>query len=808
MDGNLVMYYYHIENQYSGTTYLGKQLWLESIRYTGNAKTGETGIYTVFFSGEHCTETIRTRGDETTPPEDDCQCPDMFLKIHKYKTVEGSQKPLVGIQFDLRDNTTDSENTYSTDGHGDVTIPILDCNHEFTLNEWFYSGYCNILRDFQFRLVKEDGICRFEIINYGNQPEAINFNNNNSHYLMLDIVNYPCTPVVHAGDSIYSARPQLPEDAYACLTQCDCDEEYPEDLRTDARWGFLHSGKNKLRRILIYSGDSLARSYSFCYGADVFGRAQLQKIRQWGADCSGESWDHEFSYYDDIEGACLVNNNGETVMDSVSVSEQQEQIKNVAALRLIMSSAVTYPGKLSSNRTWSIGMGGGVNVGVGGNTMSREVSLAYSMQASMDYGKGLTTLQDVTGDGLPDMVYYQHGNTYYRPQMRNANGVFFGPEEELADVKNFLKSHTLSISHGPSINALVHGGLNFTHSKQTTNTYFSDIDGDGRLDIVQDGKVNSILPRYEAPVLTIDSSCTGPSLIKGNTLPPIGEISMPEDMYYEEEKEEDDIPHYDLVRVWQVPADAGGDRKYKIYAPAFLLEDSTVQTSNDTILLSIEYMDSDTHYLIASGELVYGDTLWDDTLQVSSIKKSGVLFFRARTANSTVTGQLLQWDPQVMYFRTFADVYGQCQPYAEKASESQVLASDGQFHCPFQGLLHVTSHDTVGPFIDSVNYTLHKNGVEMYRFVGYRGMVSLQIDTTLQVEEEDVLSFKAEASSHVNFAKNQWRPYLYYEYVKDSSLFTGDTVVSMIQTDTLQTTPLKVDTLHLLSFYPLPFYKA
>ena len=55
-DGNFLMYYYQIEEQYSGLTYLGKQLWLESIRYTGNDITGEKGAYTVFFSGDYCTK--------------------------------------------------------------------------------------------------------------------------------------------------------------------------------------------------------------------------------------------------------------------------------------------------------------------------------------------------------------------------------------------------------------------------------------------------------------------------------------------------------------------------------------------------------------------------------------------------------------------------------------------------------------------------------------------------------------------------------------------------------------------------------
>ena len=482
MDGNLVMYYYHVEQQYSGTTYLGKQLWLESIRYTGNAKTGDTGIYTVFFSGEHCTETIRTRGDETTPPEDDCQCPDMFLKIHK--TVAGLPIALPGIRFELRDNTTDSGNTCSTDRNGDIIIPVSDCNHEFTLNEMFHSGYCNILRNFQFRLVKEDGICRFEIINHGNHPEAVNINNEHPDSLILEIENIPCGGGSGTGDSIYSARPQLPEDAYACLTQCDCDEEYPEDLRTDARWGFLHSGKNKLRRIVVYSGDSLVRSYSFCYGADVFGRAQLQKIRQWGADCSGESWDHELSYYDDVNGQLYVSDSVTVSNPASSIRISEKSCKN-KELNLISRKLQITPSLLGSSRTWNAGIGGGFNIGLGKNVMNQEVTLELNLGGGGNWGKGLSTLTDVNGDGLPDAVYIRKDSVRYCLQTADRQ---FGNEQYLG-VKRFLKDYSTNIHESIGANCVAHGSLGSEQSKHVTNVYFTDLNGDGLLDIVDKGRV-------------------------------------------------------------------------------------------------------------------------------------------------------------------------------------------------------------------------------------------------------------------------------------------------------------------------------
>jgi hypothetical protein len=53
MDGNYMTYHYTIREQYdAGNHYLGRQLWPESVRYTGNSGTGEQGEYTVLFGGD------------------------------------------------------------------------------------------------------------------------------------------------------------------------------------------------------------------------------------------------------------------------------------------------------------------------------------------------------------------------------------------------------------------------------------------------------------------------------------------------------------------------------------------------------------------------------------------------------------------------------------------------------------------------------------------------------------------------------------------------------------------------------------
>ena len=68
MDGNSMSYYYSIREQWDNGIYLGRQLWLESVRYTDNRRTGEVGKYTLFFGSGNCPQALS--GGGVRQPED------------------------------------------------------------------------------------------------------------------------------------------------------------------------------------------------------------------------------------------------------------------------------------------------------------------------------------------------------------------------------------------------------------------------------------------------------------------------------------------------------------------------------------------------------------------------------------------------------------------------------------------------------------------------------------------------------------------------------------------------------------------
>ncbi|MBO4739635.1 MAG: VCBS repeat-containing protein [Bacteroidales bacterium] len=635
--------------------------------------------------------------------------------------------------------------------------------------------------------------------------------------MILEIENIPCGGGSGTGDSIYSARPHLPDNVYACMSPCDCEDEYLEDLRTDARWGFLHSGKNKLRRILIYSGDSLARSYSFCYGADVFGRAQLQKIRQWNADCSGESWDHDLSYYEDIPQQFSVSDSVTVSNPASSIRISEKSCKN-KELNLISRKLQITPSLLGSSRTWNAGIGGGFNIGLGKNVMNQEVTLELNLGGGGNWGKGLSTLTDVNGDGLPDAVYIRKDSVRYCLQTADRQ---FGNEQFLG-VKRFLKDYSTNIHESIGANCIAHGSLGSEQSKHVTNVYFTDLNGDGLLDIVDKGRVKTVMQGYKPPVITVDTNCSEISICQGDAYQ-ADEIVLP-DLDYEEEHPLPELQPYDMVRFF---VNQVCDRAMQIYAPVqFLpLGQGADSLEKDTVILSIEYYDTSRSFVVQQKMLTSDDLSldWSGPLLTSGNPNltneardfffqgvntcyyptsECVFFFRVHPYNGRPIRHLLSWDPQIKYRNSCNSTEDVYSPHNLPAG-AQLLQSDGTFYCPFRGKLHIkyeqTLNSTTLPTGQNISYTysLSYNNVIIANHQLDENNSTIQYDTVLSVDTGVVLTFSVRSNDiWENMHLNQWRPNVYYDSI----------CIDNVMTEVLDYEENSSDTFKYFNYYPVPKY--
>ena len=206
----------------------------------------------------------------------------------------------------------------------------------------------------------------------------------------------------------------------------------------------------------------------------------------------------------------------------------------------------------------------GFGVDFSWNPATKYTTIGGSYNYSWDNSESLTSLIDINGDGLDDMVFKKGGKLYWKRhyvnRSYNANNELqithtFGAYLPITSINNeindFYKSQGESSSWNLQVNFGFSGGGGFagwdsSKNKSNTNIYFTDANGDGLMDIVKNGvvffnRINTSGNPYFEP----ESELTENMLISANPVtvtPPPTETEVV-------------MPNYDVVKVWEAPAD-------------------------------------------------------------------------------------------------------------------------------------------------------------------------------------------------------------------------------------------------------------
>ncbi|MBR5831565.1 MAG: VCBS repeat-containing protein [Bacteroidales bacterium] len=195
----------------------------------------------------------------------------------------------------------------------------------------------------------------------------------------------------------------------------------------------------------------------------------------------------------------------------------------------IIASKATALG-LSHSRSWNAG--GAVTLGLGTNVFNSSKSLGGNYTRNQSTSESLMTLVDLDGDGLADKVFVQDGGMYFCKHRRDGNGqIYFDGADFIEGASHFLKESSYSNTFGAQASCVASVSAGWTNSKSTTSVYFADVNGDGLVDLVDNGQVlfNSLnesgipkFTRYEvsqvensdeeaplSPVITTASNCGG-----------------------------------------------------------------------------------------------------------------------------------------------------------------------------------------------------------------------------------------------------------------------------------------------------------
>lgn len=522
------------------------------------------------------------------------------------------------------------------------------------------------------------------------------------------------------------------------------------DKIINCRGGFKTLIRHLLNNIEVKYKENNIRRYVFTYQQGQFYKSLLTSIRQYGEGESTGSDNlfntHSFQYYNDVPKDS--NGNLGLFSDSTNITNL---FRNLFGMYI------------SSETTKSI----------------KFIDLS---------GHGTTTIQnnveliDIDGDGLVDQVYSQNGIIYYRKNFGCQNNACIEIKYSNPITISSLSGKVSNLSQDTSetnflrkVNKLVPPytwNHDVTNSTSYSNSYFSDVNGDGLIDFIDlstnEGVIyfNSI-NEFGIPSFSINN--------------PVGfgsenDISRIPDTEIETESIEELLKKYhrdDPILMWQAPYDGvikisgdiqliskqllkGGDKEYK---------------TDDGVRVSIQKNKA----LLWSHEIPSGNyqSVSPEGLDTVLIKAGDRLYFRV---NSIYDGafDVVEWNPLIEYLNVDTatiDENGITVYRYEAKSDVVNYGYNNIGAVPVKGNLQFTGNIVKSGITSddiTVNiFKINENDVktELYTFSipgNENGEINLNLPNNIAVEKSDKILFLLSSDTPVDWSKITFNPQAVY----------------------------------------------
>ena len=554
----------------------------------------------------------------------------------------------------------------------------------------------------------------------------------------------------------------------------------------NARYGFLTSSNRLLEKLTVHFQGSTLRSYAFTYSEGAFNKDVLTGVKQLddkGAEVSYQNFD----YYDDVQAAkgYVPFKNSREKWDTHNDRLDAGFLNPITAVGGRFSDKPTaLGGSLSS----SIGGSFYAGVGLGDGSATTSNTAGASFSYSNDKSSGLSTFADINGDGAPDKVYKKDGAIYYRPQKRSVDGaVIYGEPIRVRGISNFSKSSSNSYSGGADVKAgwqkiVATLGTDLSKTSSKTTVYFSDINGDGLVDLVSDGKVYFNHIEFDAsgnaiPTFTLSSADTPSPIIYDNSKldTSVGAVT-PE----EQAEVIANSPMEDMVRVWQAPAagivNISGE--VRLLKPTGDFDQSEYDKA-DGVRVAIQKGGTELwQKMIAKGD----ETGYPATASNITVQKGDKIYFRVQSGNTETSNGAFDnvtWSPEVIYQGLTSGI--QPNGYTSnvyKATEGAVYTSEGEIgvnakDITFSGkFVKPSTTDELTIRIIAANSKTDEQGnsnpnygkrTVFERTFAPKESFNGDITASYQVADGfDNLSCEVVASSNVDWASLSWKPIATY----------------------------------------------
>jgi RHS repeat-associated protein len=546
------------------------------------------------------------------------------------------------------------------------------------------------------------------------------------------------------------------------------------DVVIDARGGFKMVTAELLSKIQVAFQGNTVRSYDLNYTEGAFHKKLLSSLTQRGANGTALGT-HTFSYYDDIRDS---SGNYNAFAPPVNWTVGSD---GVSAGLLGHGQASALSGSLSTS------VGGHLYAGFNPVAPTKYGSFGAKVGYTHTSTDGELALVDLNGDDLPDKVFKTSSGVSVRFNTSGPTGnTGYGAPISLPTLPAIAKEKADTTSFGPEEYTTVNAFTNHSTTFTEDTSYFSDVNGDGLTDLINNGTVLfNHLDANGTPTFTADSNDT-PVPISAAALDATGLVQD-----YSAVKADQDAnnPPVDVLRRWVAPFTGS----VAVTGAAALVQDTSAARASyvgaDGVRVAIQHNGTE----LWSTLIGPTDYAAKTPSGVSSIPvtKGDRLYFRVGSQSDGAYDQV-SWDPVIQYvdpssgtaLATAPDANGR-DAYRYQASADFTLAgrSGTYVQAPLNGTLRLDGvlHKS-GATSDDLTVQITKNGTVVGSWpitAASTGDTTIQKDIT--VAKQDTLALGIKADSPIDQSTLNWSPSLYYLSSPDVSPVTDSSGNPLIQ---------------------------
>ncbi len=560
------------------------------------------------------------------------------------------------------------------------------------------------------------------------------------------------------------------------------DQELGESGRTDilinARLGFKQVTADRLRKIEVaYNGEAI-RSYELTYTEGPFYKTLLSGITEF--DDQGVAFNtHSFDYFDDVRPASSENYTPLGPLETWY--PKNDNIHGDFIQHLFPPAPPSFNDKASA---LSGTKSGGFETGVA-STFGLDDGILYAKTStaggnysySQNGSEGILALIDINGDNLPDKVFQKDGRLQFRANQSGPDGsVVFGERQPITGIQDFSKGtsrvNTVGIEVDGPLEAPLFTGSQFAFESNQTTVYFSDVNADGLMDIVNNGIVYFNRLVNGTPTFDLSSEGTPSPITSVSAIDP----SIVEQDPLELQKEIDQNPLQDLVRIWIAPFEG----QISITEPVQLIQDTTPEraayTTADGVRVAIQHENTE----LWSARIEADDYAPKTPVDVNSIavKSGDRIYFRVQSVYDGSYDQV-QWNPIIAYSAEQAELTdaNNLPIYQYHSADDFLLSAPTTTGMPFDGKVLIegrfikpVTSDTVHAEIVKTDSTGQHQEILWQQDFPWNVSVNEPIFIKETVSTGDRFYFNVSADTNVNWSELSWRPHLYYIASHDTAI--------------------------------------